>query len=204
MAIGRGDDIHHDRVWSELLNDDALQRGLEAVLFVADGPVAITDLARALDAPTQEIEAALARLGAACNARGLRIARAGNRVQMTTAPETSLVVERFLGIDGDRSLSQAALETLAIIAYRQPITRAQIEDVRGVNSDAVIRTLIARQLVEAVDRLPQAGRPLLYGTTLQFLQYFGIPSLDDLPSLPELELPAGFPEAAPEDGETDP
>jgi segregation and condensation protein B len=183
------------------LNGDALQQGLEAVLFVADGPVSIAELGRALGAPAHEIEGALATLSAAFGARGLRITRSGNRVQMTTAPEVGEIIERFLGIDGDRSLSQPALETLAIIAYRQPITRAQIEDLRGVSSDAVIRTLIARQMVEAIGRLPQAGRPLQYGTTMQFLEYFGITSLHDLPGLPELELPAGISETAPQNGD---
>ncbi|MBN1401888.1 MAG: SMC-Scp complex subunit ScpB, partial [Anaerolineae bacterium] len=155
--------------------------------------------------PPEEIERALAALSVACGTRGLRIARSGNRVQMITAPEVSETIERFLGIDGDRSLSQPALETLAIIAYRQPMTRAQIEDLRGVSSDAVIRTLVARQMVEVVGRLPQAGRPLQYGTTMQFLEYFGITSLDDLPSLPELELPSGAAESAPpDDQEPDP
>ncbi|MHA1572719.1 MAG: SMC-Scp complex subunit ScpB, partial [Alphaproteobacteria bacterium] len=118
---------------------------------------------------------------------GLHVTRVGTRVQLVTMPDAAPVVERFLGISRSGKLSGAALETLAIIAYRQPITRAQIEAIRGVNSDGVIRTLQAKALVAPVGRLEQAGRPILLGTTFEFLQYFGIQSLDELPSLPELE-----------------
>jgi segregation and condensation protein B len=90
-----------------------------------------------------------------------------------------------LGLDLSTKLSQAALETLAVIAYRQPLTRAEVEAIRGVGCDGVLRTLITRELVEAVGRLEQPGRPYQYGTTVQFLQYFGLDSLDHLPPLPE-------------------
>jgi segregation and condensation protein B len=104
---------------------------------------------------------------------------------LATVPEAGPHIERFLGLDLTSRLSQAALESLALIAYRQPITRAQVEAIRGVNCDGVLRTLLARGLVEPVGRLEQAGRPYLYGTTFQFLQYFGLDGLEQLPSLPE-------------------
>jgi segregation and condensation protein B len=132
------------------------------------------------------IEDALADLAAACAGqnRGVRLLRKADRVHLTTAPDAAPYIEKFLGLDLSSKLSTAALETLAVIAYRQPLTRGDIEAIRGVNCDAVIRTLIARELVEAVGRLEQPGRPFLYGTTLQFLHYFGLESLDKLPPLP--------------------
>ena len=116
----------------------------------------------------------------------MRLLRKADRVHLTTAPESATYIERFLGLDLSSRLSTAALETLAVIAYRQPLTRGDIEAIRGVNCDAVIRTLISRELVEAVGRLEQPGRPFLYGTTLQFLHYFGLESLDKLPPLPAI------------------
>jgi len=117
--------------------------------------------------------------------RGVRLVRERGSVQLVSAPEASAYVQELLGLDTTSRLSPAALETLAIIAYRKPITRAQIEAVRGVNSDAVLRTLMAKSLVEPVGRLEQAGRPVLYGTTFEFMQYFGIRSPDELPPLPD-------------------
>ncbi len=160
---------------------------MEALLFVADGPVSIEELASAAQVPPAEIEAALQRLIEAPPRSGLCIVRHGAQVQMVTAPEAAPAVERFLGLDRSARLSNAALETLAIIAYRQPVTRAQIEAIRGVNSDAVIRSLLAKSLIQPVGRLEQAGRPELLGTTFEFLHYFGLKSLDELPPLPEPE-----------------
>jgi segregation and condensation protein B len=160
---------------------------LESLLFVAAEPTPVARLALTLEASTEEVELALAELKKACEThrRGLRLQRKGDRVQLTTAPEATPFVESFLGHDQNTKLSLAALETLVVIAYRQPITRADMEAVRGVNCDGVLRTLIARGLVEPVDRLEQPGRPYLYGTTYQFLQYFGLSDLSELPPLPE-------------------
>lgn len=160
---------------------------VEALLFVADGPIGIEELAAAAQVAPQEIEVALERLTQARPRGGLCIVRHGNQVQMVTAPETAPAVERLLGFDRTTRLSNAALETLAIIAYRQPITRAQIEAIRGVNSDAVIRSLLAKSLIQPVGRLEQAGRPELLGTTVEFFHYFGLRSLEDLPPLPDPE-----------------
>ena len=160
---------------------------LEALLFVADGPTSLDDLAKALNLEASKVRAALEALVEDCSRRGVRVVRSGARIQLVSAPGAASYVERFLGIDHSSVLSSAALETLAIIAYQQPITRARIEAIRGVNSDSVIRTLMAKMLIDRVGRLDQAGRPLLYGTTFEFLQYFGIKSLEELPSLPELE-----------------
>lgn len=160
---------------------------VEALLFVADGPVELDNLAAALDVTVEEVEQAIARLREREEQRGLRLQMVGRRVQMVTMPEAADAVEAFLGIGMGGKLSSAALETLAIIAYRQPITRARINAIRGVESDGVIRTLVAKGLVDKVGVLEQVGRPVLYGTTFEFLEYFGIDSLDALPTLPELE-----------------
>lgn len=156
---------------------------LESLLLVADGPVAVTRLAAALDRTAGEVEEGLHELDADYRDRGLRLQRNKDSVQLVTAPETSPYIQRFLGQDNSGKLSPAALETLSIIAYRQPITRPQIEAIRGVNSDGVIRTLLSHELIEEIGRLEAAGRPILYGTTFQFLQQFGLHALDELPPL---------------------
>jgi segregation and condensation protein B len=156
---------------------------VESLLFVADGPVSVVRLAEALDVTAGQIERALADLAAAYAGRGLRVQRIGTRVQLTTTPEAAPYVERFLGLEARAHLSRAALETLAIIAYRQPITRPEVESVRGVSSDSVLRTLLSVGLIEETGRAPTVGRPILYGTTFEFLQHFGLSSLDELPSL---------------------
>nr|HID12771.1 SMC-Scp complex subunit ScpB [Anaerolineae bacterium] len=163
----------------------SLAARLESLLFVADAPVSIGRLAEALEVTAGQVEQALADLEAAYADRGLRLQRANNRVQLITAPEAASCVERFLGLRRRTRLSRAALETLAIIAYRQPVTRPEIEAVRGVASDSVLRTLLSAGLIEEVGRAPRVGRPILYGTTFEFLQYFGLHSLDELPPLEE-------------------
>lgn len=164
----------------------ALKAQLEALLFVAPSPTPIARFAQVLAVDEETVHGALAELGEYYNSdhRGLRIVRKGDRVHLTTAPEAAFLIEKFLGLDLTTKLSAAALETLAVIAYRQPITRGGIESIRGVNCDGVLKTLVARELVEPVGRLEQPGRPFLYGTTLQFLQYFGLEGLDHLPPLP--------------------
>jgi segregation and condensation protein B len=158
---------------------------IESLLFVADEPVQVEQLARALEVEPPVVEEALGQLSEEYRERGLRLQREDRRVQMVTAPEAAEVIERFLGLQLSGRLSPAALETLAIVAYQQPVTRAQIEEVRGVNCDSVLRTLVSKGLIEGVGRLEQAGRPILYGTTFEFLQYFGLESLDELPPLRE-------------------
>jgi segregation and condensation protein B len=163
----------------------ALASALEAVLFVADAPVSQQRLAEALEIPTTLIPGALEALERALVGRGLRLQRQGELVQLVTAPEVASAVERFLGLATPARLSNAALETLAVIAYRQPVTRAQIEQVRGVNADRAIATLLAHGLIEEVGRLDAPGRPVLFGTTFEFLEHFGLRSLAELPPLPD-------------------
>ncbi len=164
----------------------SLKAQLESLLFVADEPVSLERLGSVLQTTLEQLEETLSILSHEYTGRGLRLQRQGDRIQMVTAPEAAEMVSRFLGLEYSSKPSPAALETLAIVAYRQPITRAEIEAIRGVNSDSVLRTLVNRGLIEEQGRLDQAGRPIIYGTTFDFLQHFGLSSLERLPRLPEL------------------
>ena len=163
---------------------------VEAFILVSDGPVSKEILARALEQDEATIEAILTELENDYATRGIRLQRMRDRAQFVSAPEVSEQVSKYLGLDTAPRLSPAALETLAIIAYRQPITRPQIENIRGVNCDGVVSTLLARNLVEAVGELETVGHPTLYATTFDFLHYFGLTSLEQLPPLPEEMMPA--------------
>ncbi len=167
------------------IDDARLQVLLEALLFVAGEPAPVARLATALNVPVERVEQGLEMIDAALRPRGIRLQRQRDVVQLVSAPEAAEVIETFLGLDLSTKLSRAALEALAIIAYRQPVTRPQVDAVRGVNSDGVMKTLLNRGLIEEVGRLEQAGRPILYGTTFAFLQYFGLTSLEELPPLQE-------------------
>lgn len=165
---------------STTLSPDAL---IEALLFAAPQPVHPDDLARATALSSEETEAALATLETRLAASGLRIQRSKQRLQLVSAPEAAPYVEKLLGLEVNLRLSQAALETLAIVAYAQPVTRPQIEAIRGVSSDSVLRTLLSAGLVEELGRAESVGRPILYGTTFEFLQQFGLEKPEDLPPL---------------------
>ncbi len=160
---------------------DAVMRDAEAILFVAAEPVEIAALARALDVAESEIPDFMLRLRQHFSERGIRIQEFADKLQLVSAPEANSALERFLGTNQPQKLSAAALEVLAIIAYRQPITRAQIEAIRGVDSTGVVRSLLARELIAEAGRAETLGRPLLYVTTAQFLTVFGLERLDDLP-----------------------
>ena len=158
---------------------------VESLLFVAEGPVPVDVIARALEIDAEKIETVLAELKQNYVSRGIRLQRLRDKVQLVTAPESAAAIEKFLGVDSTGHLSAAALETLAIVAYRQPVTRPAIEAVRGVNCDGVIQTLLSRGLIQETGRQETAGRPILYATTFEFLQNFGLRDTDDLPPLEE-------------------
>ena len=186
-----------DGEWNEKSNGPqglSLKSQIESLLFVANEPARVDSLASVLQASLDQVQQALHDLTEEYAHRGLRVQHKGQRVQMVTAPEAADSVRRFLGLELSSKLSPAALETLAIIAYRQPTTRAQIEAVRGVNSDSVLRTLINRGLIEEQGRLDQVGRPIIYGTTFEFLQQFGLSSLDQLPPLQDSKTALGVEE----------
>ncbi len=156
---------------------------IEAFLFVSSGLVSIYQLSQALQVSEGEIEASLNELDTHYkqNGHGLRLMRVKTKVQLTTDPAISEDVETFLGLETTSTLSQAALEALAIIAYKQPVTRPEVDVIRGVNSDGVLRTLLSKGLIEELGRADTPGRPIYYGTSPEFLQYFGLESLDALP-----------------------
>jgi segregation and condensation protein B len=160
---------------------------LEALLFVAAEPVATAQLATALDVSTSVVERGLNELDASLSSRGLRLQRHAGRVQLTTAPELAELIERFLGLEATSPLSRAALETLAIIAYQQPVTRPQIDSIRGVNSDSMMKSLLSKGLILESGRADGPGRPILYSTTPEFLQHFGLNSILEMPPLAKPE-----------------
>ena len=176
------------------MSDSGIEQGdtmgalasIEAILFVAIEPVSINNLATILETTASQVEKHLEILENEYQERGIRLQRYGGKVLLTSAPEQSQLIERFLGLESTSRLSKAALESLAIIAYKQPITRPEVDAIRGVNSDSVLRSLISKDLIQELGRSSGPGRPILYGTTSEFLQYFGLQSID---VLPQLELP---------------
>lgn len=162
-----------------------LSSHVESILFVASGPVSISRLARTLAISEGEMRELLQTLERDYAGRGFRLQWHGQSVQLTTAPETGATIERFLGLEVSTRPSPAALEVLAIVAYLQPVTRPQIDEIRGVNSDGALRTLLSKGLIEEIGRKETPGRPILYGTTTDFLQSFGLISVNQLPLLHE-------------------
>ncbi len=162
---------------------------VESILFVAGEPVLLEDMARALDVQSSELNQALDFLANEYdyNRRGLSLKRFGKHVQLATRAEYAPFVEKLLQPVQKQSLSQAAMETLAIVAYKQPVTKAEIEAVRGVKCDYSVQSLSNKGLIVEVGRKDMPGRPILYGTTDGFLSHFGIGSLDELPPLEALQ-----------------
>lgn len=167
----------------------ALTTLLESLLFVAAEPVDPSQLAKTLAQPLEIIELGLAELADYYerSLRGLRVQRYNNKVQLVTAPAAAPFIEAFLNLDNTTRLSSPALETLAVIAYRQPVTRAQIEAVRGVDCAGVLRSLVQRGLVADIGRQEGIGRPILYGVTELFMQHFGLMEMGELPPLEETD-----------------
>ena len=165
-----------------------LKAKIEALLFVSASPISITQLANYIDEKPRMIEEALKELSEEYKeGHGLRLEVFNGRFQLTSAPELHSTIEQYLGQEESSSLSQAALEALSIVAYRQPVTRPDVEEVRGVNSDGVMRNLLNKGLIQEIGRSEGAGRPILYGTTNEFLQCFGLSSLGDLPQFDEIQ-----------------
>ena len=164
---------------------------LETLLFVAAEPVTTAQLATALDVALSVVERGLNELEASLSSRGLRLQRHAGRVQLTTAPQLAELIERFLGLEATTHLSRVALETLAIIAYQQPVTRPQIDAIRGVNSDSMLKSLLHKGLILESGRADGPGRPILYSTTPEFLQHFGLSSILEMPSLAKHEEEGG-------------
>lgn len=168
------------------LPHDQLGALVEALLLVSPEPPTVDELAAGAEVPREEIERGLTWLEQQ-EGRGWIIQRHGGRIYLATAPRFAEKVRLFLGLDREAKLSSASLETLALVAYRQPITRAEIEAVRGVDSSGVLAKLHARGLIEPVARLATVGNPIQYGTTSEFLNHFGLRSLADLPALGSID-----------------
>ena len=158
------------------------EAALEALLFVAEKPLSRREIAALAGTDRATVDARLGDLEVSLRDRGVRLLVDGDRVELATAPEGGALVARYVGADAVR-LSAASLETLAIVAYRQPVTKSAVERIRGVDSDYTIRTLLHRRLVVELGRSEAPGRPYLYGTGFEFLERFGLTSLDELPLL---------------------
>jgi segregation and condensation protein B len=158
------------------------EAGLEALLFVAERPLSRREIANLAGVPRDVVDERLGDLEVSLRERGIRVLATGDRVELATAPEAGALIARYLGVDAIR-LTPASLETLAIVAYRQPVTKAAVERVRGVDSDYTIRSLVHRRLVVELGRAAAPGRPILYGTGFDFLERFGLTSLEELPPL---------------------
>ena len=155
---------------------------LEALLFVTERPLTRREIAMLAGVDRAAVDARLGDLEASLAGRGVRLISSGDRVELVTAPDAGALIARYVGADAVK-LSPAALETLAIVAYRQPVTRAVVDQIRGVDSDYTIRALLHRRLIVELGRAPGPGRPYRYGTGFDFLERFGLTSLDELPPL---------------------
>jgi len=164
-------------------NEISLNAQIEALLFVAPGSVSINQIATALGVTNRAVEKAISELGEEYQGRGIRLQRHSGRIQMTSAPEAAEAIQTFLGLEATSRLSSAALETLAIIAYQQPVTRPHVDSIRGVNSDGVMKNLLHKGLIQEIGRADGPGRPILYSTTPEFLGHFGLATLEELPPL---------------------
>lgn len=165
------------------MDEIGLSGRVEALLFVASTAISTSQIASVLGETPHRIEQALDDLAGLQAGRGIRLQRTRQGVQLVSSPAAAKDVENFLELEETARLTRAALEALAIIAYEQPVTRPQIDSIRGVNSDSVLRTLLRHGLIEEAGRTEGPGRPILYATTPDFLSHFGLVSLDDLPTL---------------------
>ncbi|HZG60357.1 MAG TPA: SMC-Scp complex subunit ScpB [Anoxybacillus sp.] len=162
---------------------------VEGLLFAAgDEGLSLQQIALVLELSEEQTLQIIEELKKDCQqaCRGIEVNEMAGTFQLTTKKEHAPYLKKLVESPGSSSLSQAALETLAIIAYRQPITRAEIEEIRGVKSDKPLQTLIAKALIKEVGRAEGTGRPILYGTTKEFLDYFGLKTIEELPPLPEM------------------
>ena len=158
------------------------EAALEALLFVAERPLSRREIAALAGTDRATVDARLGDLEVSLRQRGLRILTSSDRVELVSAPAAGALIARYVGADAIR-MSPAALETLAIVAYRQPVTKSAVERIRGVDSDYSIRALVHRRLVVELARADAPGRPILYGTVFEFLERFGFASLEELPPL---------------------
>ncbi|HAP67308.1 MAG TPA: SMC-Scp complex subunit ScpB [Nitrospinae bacterium] len=162
---------------------------IENILFIADSPITIEKIGEVFNGEMNkgEIKKIMDELKTDYNARGIQLVEIAEGYQLCTREEYAEWIKKFYKIDKGSKLSQASLETLSIIAYKQPITRVELEEIRGVDSGGVVRTLLEKNLIKNMGRKKVPGRPMMYGTTRKFLEYFGLKSLSDLPTLEEFK-----------------
>lgn len=167
--------------------EGSLKGRIEAILYVSGEAVSIRDMAKALQISEPALKKALNEIRDEYDyeQRGFLLKRFGDKVQLATRPLYSEDVVRLLQPVQQQSLTQAAMETLAVVAYKQPVTRAEVEAIRGVKCDYSLQSLMIKGMIDEVGRKDTIGRPILYGTTDKFLSHFGIQTLDELPPLPE-------------------
>lgn len=181
-APAHASDAATDAVGERPAPGELTESALEALLFVAEKPLSRREIASLAGVDGATVDERLGDLEVSLRGRGLRVLAVGDRVELVTAPDAGALVARYVGADAVR-LSPASLEALAIVAYRQPVTKAAVERIRGVDSDHTMRSLLHRRLITELGRSNAPGRPILYGTAFEFLERFGLESLDDLPAL---------------------
>ena len=182
VAAATADAVEQDESPEPAAPPELTEAQLEALLFVAERPLTRREIAAVAGVERATVDARLGDLEVALADRGVRLVLSGDRVELVTAPDAGALIARYVGADAVR-LSPASLETLAIVAYRQPVTKSAVERIRGVDSDYTIRTLLHRRLVVELGRSEAPGRPFLYGTGFEFLERFGLTSLEELPPL---------------------
>lgn len=162
---------------------------IESLLFVHGDPISIKDISLVLDEDIETVKKIMSQFEKIYNNpnRGIKLFKVDDKYQLGTKPENEKYIVRLLKTNQRQSLSQASIETLSIISYKQPITRVEIEDIRGVRSDKAIQTLLDKELIKESGRLEVVGRPILYGTTDNFLKQFGIEKLEELPALEDVD-----------------
>ncbi len=169
------------------MSNEKLTYAIEAVLFAGGEPVSLNRLCQIFDKEPKAIKASLADLEQRLQNTGIQLVQMEDSYQLASRKEYGDYIKIAYDLKRKQPLSQAAFEVLAVVAYNQPVTKAFIEQVRGVDCSGVVSTLVEKGLLEERGRLELPGRPLLYGTTLQFLRCFSLESLDDLPALPEIK-----------------
>ena len=174
------------------MTNDETRAAIEAILFASGEPLEITRIAEALELDVETVRGFIFEIGASLDSRnsGICLLRLGDKYQLCSRTEYAPLIRAVLDIKKNIPLSNAALEVLAVVAYNQPVTKAYVEQVRGVDCSGVVANLIARELIEEKGRLELPGRPLVYGTTDHFLLCFGINSIDELPPIPS-DAPEG-------------
>ncbi len=172
------------------MDDKEIKSIIEAILFIWSEPICIKELSRVLDISVKETHSIIEKMIQEFDnmSRGIQIIKVNEYYQFSTRPEHHSYIQKLVEPQKNKGLTQAALETLAIIAYNQPITKIQIEEIRGVKCDKAISTLQDRELIQVKGRLEQIGRPMIYGTTPTFLKTFGLESIDELPDIEEFNI----------------